>query len=122
MGREKSAHWAARRASWSRHEQQPRTFPPRVYTFAARVEIAGVTGPACVEPIERPLKGCPAATVRIIVRWDGKLAKGARISTGDRELVVLRVFPMTDRVRVAHLLCARADAQLVAAPEEDALP
>jgi hypothetical protein len=32
------------------------------------------------------------------------------------------VFPMTDRVRVAHLLCARADAQLVAAPEEDALP
>lgn len=111
MGRERSAYWTSRRVATAWREQ-PRTFTPRVYAFDARVEIAGKIGPACVEPIVRAPKGCPAASVRVIVRWEGKLPKGARISTGDRDLVVLRMFPMSDRVRVAHLLCAPLGAEL----------
>lgn len=106
MGRDKTAYWEARRRS----RDQQRSTGPRLYAFDARVVICGEAGPACLEVIERPLAGCPRATVRIIVRWAGKLPRGARVSTGSAELEVLRMFSMTSRNRVAHLLCRPAEA------------
>lgn len=82
-----------------------------VYAFAERVTIAGEDGPACVEHIAKPLKGCPQASTRVIVRWEGRLRPGTRIQTGGRELVVVRMFPMTPRMRIAHLLCAPAPTE-----------
>lgn len=105
--KERSAYWADRRRA-AAAAPGPRTFTPRVYAFDARVKISGVTGPACLERIDKPLTKCPKATIRVIVRWEGLVKPGARIDTGDGELIVLRVFPMNDRVRVAHLLCCRA--------------
>jgi hypothetical protein len=108
MGRERSAYWTSRRSAAARHDS-PRTFVPRLYAFDARVRIGGETGPACLERIEKPLKSCPKATTRVIARWQGELPRGAKIDTGSGELVVLRVFPMSQRVRVAHFLCASAE-------------
>lgn len=116
MGRDRSAHWEQRRRMQA---QPPRTFVPREYLFDARVRIAGETGPACIEPIRKPLVTCPQATLRVIVRWAGKLPRGARVDTGDAELIVLRMFPMSDRVRVAHLLCVKAESFVPAGTEDD---
>lgn len=107
MGRDMSAHWASRRASWERHQQGggPRRFKARTYSFTAQATIRGQTGAAHVEPIATPLTRCPAATTRVIVRWSGTLPPRTTITVDGRPLVVLKVFPITARVSVAHLLC-----------------
>ena len=116
MGRDRSSYWAARRRAHSRPAAP--VFQKRVYDFADRLIIGGVEGPACVEALAAPLKTAPDATMRVMVRWEGKLAKGAVVELlGGKRLTVVRMFPMSTRVRVAHLLCKLAtDAQGATCP------
>lgn len=104
MGRNKDAFWSARR---SRAAAAP-AFVKREYPFASWVLLQGEQGPACIERVDNPPKNCPAAELRVIVRWEGSLTKGTVIATSVGRLRVLRFFPMNARLRVAHLLCAGA--------------
>lgn len=87
-------------------EQMPGS--KRAYAFDAWVEIDGVRGPACIERMARPPRNCARASVRVIVRWEGRLRRGTIVPTSAGAMILLRMFPMSPRARIAHLLCGPA--------------
>lgn len=80
----------------------------RAYAFDAWVEISGVRGPACIERMARPPRNCARASVRVIVRWEGRLRRGTIVPSSAGPMILLRMFPMSPRARIAHLLCGPA--------------